>query len=93
MTAVHRVSLSSPTPGILLTEQLPIGIQSAMCKEKNQVASKLGAKVILQGVLGRPINEDELGPDVDQPPLTVTVVPASTVHAMDDTVVEPDPII
>ncbi|KAF9511370.1 hypothetical protein BS47DRAFT_1298934 [Hydnum rufescens UP504] len=67
-------------------------IQSAMCRERNVVASKLGAKVILQSVLGRTINEDELGPDLDRPLSMDTVVPASTVHGMDSVVVELDPI-
>jgi DEAD/DEAH box helicase domain-containing protein len=71
---------------------MSVGIQSAMCRERNVVASKLGAKVILQGVLGRTINKDELGPDLAQPLSMDTVVPASTVHGMDNVVVELDPL-
>lgn len=55
------------------------GVQSLVCKEANQVSSKFGAMIVLEGLLGREsshVEEDILtelytGPDtiVDAPPV------------------------
>jgi DEAD/DEAH box helicase domain-containing protein len=64
------------------------GIQLASCKEGNEIASKLGAKIILRGVLGRPVSLDDL-PDME-PLENETIVPAPPVRVIGDVEVEPD---
>lgn len=38
------------------TDRDESGVQSPSCKEANQVSSKLGALIILKGLLGRDLN-------------------------------------
>lgn len=43
-----------------LSEHCCIGIRSALCKEGNIVSSKLGAQIIIRGILGLPIDEQAI---------------------------------
>lgn len=61
----------------------------ASCKESNAVASKLGAIVVLRGVLGLPVSPDDI-PDAEEPMVTQTVVTASRVRTLGDVSVESD---
>lgn len=63
----------------------------ATCKEANVVASKVGAKVILQAVLGLRLSEDELGPDLpEDEAILETVEVAASVRAVDEVSIEKD---
>lgn len=63
------------------------GIISSYCKENNEVASKLGAQVLLRGVLGLPIDADAI-PEQEDGSFTVTIVEAQTVRAVEGVEVE-----
>ena len=65
----------------------PVGIISSYCKENNEVASKLGAQVLLRGVLGLPIDIDAI-PEQEDGIFTVTVVEAQAVRAVEGIEVE-----
>lgn len=75
-------------PSIRLLVSGNTGIQLGSCKEGNEIASKLGARVILQGVLGRPVNLDQF-PDIE-PSDPETIVAATAVKAIADVEIEPD---
>ncbi|KLO10412.1 DEAD/H helicase [Schizopora paradoxa] len=62
-------------------------IISSYCKENNEVASKLGAQVLLRGVLGLPIDADAI-PEQEDGSFTVTIVEAQTVRAVEGVEVE-----
>ena len=64
-----------------------IGIHSSYCKEQNLVSSKVGACIVLKGVLGLPIDED-LIEQSDLPALHPTVILAAPVRVVDDVEVE-----
>ncbi len=64
-----------------------LGIISSYCKENNDVASKLGAQVLLRGILGLPIDLDAI-PEQDIDNYTITVVEAQTVRAVQGVEVE-----
>jgi DEAD/DEAH box helicase domain-containing protein len=68
------------------------GIKIASCKESNAVASKLGATVVLRGVLGLPVSPDDI-PDSGEIEVLETVVAASAVHTLGDVAVEPDTVV
>lgn len=68
---------------------MSLGIKLAQCKESNAVASKLGAIIILRGVLGRPVSPDDI-PDTGGASILETVVAASSVRVLGDVIVEPD---
>lgn len=53
------------------------GIRSAYCKEGNVVSSKLGAQIVIRGILGLPIDMDSI-PD---PPESLADIPQSIVVA------------
>lgn len=53
-------------------------VQSAMCKESNIVSSKLGARVVLRGLLNLPLEESAIPLDVNG--ITDTVVDADIVE-------------
>lgn len=61
----------------------------ASCKESNAVASKLGAIVVLRGVLGLPVSPDDI-PHAEDPMVNQTVVAAPSVRTLGDVSVEPD---
>ncbi|EJD53252.1 DEAD/H helicase [Auricularia subglabra TFB-10046 SS5] len=63
-------------------------IYSPGCKEQNEVASKLGAQLILRGLLGLPIELDSI-PEQDHA-FPRTIVEASSVSAIDNVHVETD---
>lgn len=63
------------------------GVISSYCKENNEVASKLGAQVLLRGVLGLPIDVDAI-PEQEDGNFTITVVEAQTVRAVEGVQVE-----
>ena len=66
-----------------------VGTRMASCKESNAVASKLGAIVILRGVLGLSTSPDDI-PDSGEVEVLETVVTASAVRTLGDVAVEPD---
>lgn len=55
-----------------------VGCQSATCKESNIVSSKLGARVVLRGLLNLPMEEDAIPTDE---------------NGITDTVIEADPVV
>jgi DEAD/DEAH box helicase domain-containing protein len=57
-------------------------VDSPDCKENNQVSSKLGAQVILQGILGLEIDWGSF-PDVDPDTIPETVIEADSVHIVE----------
>jgi len=57
---------------------LSIGVQSSVCKEKNEVSSKIGALLIIKGVLGLPI-------DID-------AIPAQQGRILPDTIIEAESV-
>lgn len=63
-----------------------IGVQSANCKESNVVSSKLGARVVLRGLLDLPLEEDAIPLDVNG--ITNTVVDAEPVQVVPGVEVE-----
>lgn len=63
------------------------GIDSPACRESNEVSSKLGAQVILRGVLGLTIDLDAI-PDIDPDSIPETVVEAESVQEIDGVEVE-----
>lgn len=58
-------------------------IDDPSCKESNEVASKLGALVILKGILGRSLGLDDF-PDVDSNEVPDTIMEAEPVRAAED---------
>ena len=65
------------------------GIQSPYCKEGNVVSSKLGAQIIIRGLLGLPIDLDSIpDPDVQAEIYPDTIVEAEHVRTMPDVEVE-----
>lgn len=42
----------------------PLGIESALCREGNVVSSKMGAQIVIMGILNMPIDEIAI-PDQD----------------------------
>ena len=54
-----------------------VGIRSAYCKEGNVVSSKLGAQIVIRGILGLPIDMDSI-PD---PPESLVDPPQSIIEA------------
>jgi len=68
---------------------MKIGVQSPSCREGNQVSSKVGARVILRGILGLNINPDSI-PVQDNEVLWNTVIEAVSVRPVDGVQVEVD---
>ncbi|KAF8580679.1 P-loop containing nucleoside triphosphate hydrolase protein [Ramaria rubella] len=62
-------------------------IDSPACKEGNEVSSKLGAQVVLRGILGMATNLDAI-PDVDPESVPGTIVEAESVRTIDGVEVE-----
>lgn len=64
-------------------------MESAACKQNNVVSSKLGALVVLKGVLNVAINPDDI-PDQDMGPnfTQATIVEAQGVGAVEGVKVE-----
>ena len=64
-------------------------VESSSCKEGNLVSSKLGALVVLQGILGIDINPDDI-PDQDVAPgfTQATIIEAQGVGAVEGIHVE-----
>lgn len=70
---------------ILILEQ---GVDSPACKEHNEVSSKLGAQVILRGILGLSLGLSDF-PDVDDSEAVAeTVIDAESVGAIEGIEVE-----
>lgn len=65
----------------------PIGVDSPACKEANEVSSKLGAQVILCGILGLTIDLNAI-PDYDPGSVPETIIEAESVRALDGVEVE-----
>ncbi|TDL27249.1 DEAD/H helicase [Rickenella mellea] len=66
----------------------PACIRSSTCKEGNLVMSKIGAQIIIRGILGLPINIDAI-PDPESPVETPqTIIEADNVRAVDGVEVE-----
>lgn len=57
------------------TNRFRAGIHSGTCREKNEVTSKLGASIVLKGILGIEVNPDS--------------IPLQTDEVGHDTIVEP----
>jgi len=66
--------------------KLPQGVQSSTCKESNIVSSKLGARVVLRGLLNLPMEEDAIPRDENG--ITDTVVNADPVGVAPGVVLE-----
>lgn len=65
------------------------GVHSPLCKEGNKVSSKLGAQLILRGILGLEIDVDSIPmQDVEQD--WSTVVEATSVRLVGNVPVETD---
>lgn len=65
-------------------------MQSPSCKEGNEVSSKLGAQVILRGILGLEIEPENIVLQFEGHRGFDTVIEASTVRAIDGVQVETD---
>lgn len=66
---------------------LSTGVVSPSCRENNLVSSKRGALIVLQAILGRPIDEHLLISS-ENPEIHETVVEAPPVRASQDVRVE-----
>lgn len=64
------------------------GIRSAFCKQGNVVSSKLGAQIVLRGIMGLPIDIDAIPDPEVLAELPETIVEAGTVRALDGVQVE-----
>lgn len=64
------------------------GIHSAKCNEENKVASKLGALLVLRGLLNLDINPASIPEGVDQETGFDTIMEADYVRAVDGVEVE-----
>jgi hypothetical protein len=64
------------------------GIQSGLCKEGNQVSSKLGAHLVLRSMLGFDIDPDNIPQQYERISAFQTVVEATYIRPVDGTVVE-----
>lgn len=67
------------------------GVQSPSCKEGNKVSSKLGALLILKGILGMEIDPDSVPYEIDDRPGPQghdSIVDASPVRTTGDVEVE-----
>ncbi|THH10272.1 hypothetical protein EW145_g1433 [Phellinidium pouzarii] len=62
-------------------------IRSAYCKEGNVVSSKIGAQIVIRGILGLPIDIDEIA-DTGYPIVADSIVEAEPVRAVDGVAVE-----
>jgi hypothetical protein len=71
----------------LLTQE-NTGVQSPSCKEGNQVSSKLGARVILRGILGLDVDADSIPIQIND--AWNTVIEAQCVRPVDGVQVEVD---
>jgi hypothetical protein len=88
MRAVLTVSKWDPWPLEHLAFILQtLGVDSPTCKERNEVSSKLGAQVVLRGILGYSINLDAI-PDMDPDSVPETVIEAESVRAVDGVEIE-----
>lgn len=65
-----------------------LGIHSAKCKEENKVSSKLGALLVIRGLLGLEINPDSIPEGVDEETGFDTIVEADYVRPVDGVEVE-----
>jgi DEAD/DEAH box helicase domain-containing protein len=68
-------------------KKLP-GVQSAACKEGNEVSSKIGAYVILRAILGLEIDADSIPVQTEGLHVFNTVVEASSVRTLQGVDVE-----
>jgi len=66
------------------------GIHSSGCKENNEVASKIGAQIVLRGVLGMPLNSDDVPFLEDAPSYPSTIIEAPSVKTVENVEVERD---
>lgn len=65
-----------------------LGIHSATCREENKVSSKVGALLILRGILDLEINAESIPERVDEETGFDTIVEADYVRAVDGVEVE-----
>jgi hypothetical protein len=70
------------------SDVLASGIHSANCREENKVASKLGALLVLRGLLDLEINPESIPEQVDQETGFDTIVEADYVRPVDGVNVE-----
>lgn len=76
---------------LYVLETHPIsGVQSATCKEANQVSSKIGGGIIIKGILGLSIDPDTIPYQIDQQQIQVpeTIVEPQIVYAREKVDVE-----
>lgn len=64
------------------------GIHSATCREENKVSSKLGALLVLRGLLNLEINPESIPKRMDEETGFDTIVEADYVRAVDGVEVE-----
>lgn len=65
-----------------------LGIHSATCREENKVSSKVGALLILRGILDLEINAESIPERVDEETGFDTIVEADYVRAVNGVEVE-----
>ena len=65
-----------------------LGIHSATCREENKVSSKVGALLILRGILDLEINVESIPERVDEKTGFDTIVEADYVRAVNGVEVE-----
>ena len=65
-----------------------LGVQSAVCKEGNEVSSKIGAQIILRAILGLEIDADSIPVQTERLNTFRTIVEASNVPAEKGVAVE-----
>lgn len=68
--------------------KVSLGVHSTKCREENQVSSKLGALLILRGLLNLEINPESIPERVDKETGSDTIVEAGYVRALDGVEVE-----
>lgn len=71
-----------------ISNTTPSGIHSAKCREENKVSSKLGALLVLRGLLNLEINPESIPERVDEETGFDTIVEADYVRAVDGVEVE-----
>lgn len=64
------------------------GVQSATCRESNQVSSKTGGGIIIRGILGLPIDPNTVPYQEQQIQVPDTIVEAQTVYARENVELE-----
>ena len=86
IVSTDAISVSWSVHPILKLLNCFLGITSAFCKEQNLVSSKIGARIVIRGILGLPIDVEAI-PEGDSNGID-TIVEARPVRVVDGVEIE-----